>query len=96
MFLKDSARVRLEGCELSGGGTGIWAEKAEDVCLAGCMISGFSRGVYLDGGSLLAIDTSFFGSGTSLFLDAHAGAVCHDCTFAPSGTAVVLGARGDV
>ena len=91
VFLKDSARVRLEGYELSGGGTGVWAEKAEDVCLAGCTISGFSRGVYLDGGSLLATDTSFFGSGTSLFLDAHAGAVCRDCTFAPSGTAVVLG-----
>ena len=85
--------VELRSCVLRRGGTGIWAEKAEDVCLAGCTISGFSRGVYLDGGSLLAIDTGFFSNGTSLFLDAHAGAVCRDCTFAPSGTAVVLGPR---
>jgi len=83
--------LELHGCELRQGGTGIWAEKGGDLRLSGCTISGFSRGIYLADGTLVAADTSFSDNGTSLFLDVHAGAVCHGCTFAPSGTAVVLG-----
>ncbi len=86
-----ASTLELRDCELQRGGTGIWADGAGEIRLAGCTISGFTRGIYLSGTSLFAADTSFAGNGTSLFLDARAGAVCRDCSFAPSGTAVVLG-----
>ena len=83
--------LELRGCELRQGGTGIWAEGTSEVRITGSTISGFSRGIYLADGTFVAMDTSFSENGTSVFLDAHAGGVCRSCSFAPSGTAVVLG-----